>query len=304
MMSKVFKILTVIFVLVFACGCKASAQTTYSGGKYILPKSFKIDDKLLPPLENKQQVKPPAKSVSTQKKPPVVTASQKSGANASTQKPVAKSTVVEVKKIAAPPLPQKNTVLSTTVTQKSVQTQIPAKPVVNKSVKTTLPQKAIIKVQAPITLQKPVANKTISNTSQNSIHKAPAATSLPKPAVVKTMPQRPVVQTVQKQPVATVVYNNISLTSLVKNYKYSYDDTLKSTMVSLLEAGLTPVSYNTDKGQIIARLSSGKEVFVLIVPFGNTYTCVRITPTDGNYNLPMNTINQVFSSIDLNLKSN
>lgn len=113
----------------------------------------------------------------------------------------------------------------------------------------------------------------------------------------------PVVKTIKKEKKSEQVDKSVSLKNLVKNYKNSYNDTLKSTVASLNIMGITIISYNTQKGQIIAKLPSGKEIFVLIVPFSAERTCVRITPVDGEYNLPGNTIEEIFSEIEAALYS-
>lgn len=121
-----------------------------------------------------------------------------------------------------------------------------------------------------------------------------------KTVQTKTIQTKPVVKTVpvvKQEPPKT----QVSLENLVKNYKNSYADTLKSTIVSLNMMGIKTTSYNTQKGQIIAKLPSGKEIFVLIVPFSENQTSIRITPANGEYNLPMDIINEIFSAVEDNL---
>lgn len=203
MIKKLIKILAIILILLFGCGYQTNAKETANSCKnFILPKTFKINDDYLPPLNTKPITKPTVKTTVTP---------------------------VKTEKIVQPP------------------PKAPVKPTV----------------------------KTVSIPVKKDI------TPVSVPNIV----------------------NTVSLTNLVKSYKYSYTDTLQSTIISLSSLEITPVSYNTEKGQISAKLSSGKEIFILIVPFSENYTCVRITPTDGNYNLPMTTINQIFSAISDNLKT-
>ena len=147
-------------------------------------------------------------------------------------------------------------------------------------------------------------------TSSQTKNKTSAVYKLPT-SVITTSPVKnnSVKSTVlQTNPIKANPFNNsnnaTSLTNLIKNYESSYADTLKSTVIALSSMGIAPDSYNTERGQIIAKLPSGKEIFILLVPFKEDTTCVRITPTDGNYNISLYTINEIFSNIKENLPAN
>lgn len=214
-MSKTTFKLTAIILLIF-CGLKlpANAQTS-SGKNFILPKSFKINDDYLPPLDLK-------------------------------------------------PEPKQNKTTSTNPPSQTTQTKNTI-PVVNKQ---------------------PTA--TITTT--------PAPNDGSKTKTVQTNPVT--INTANK------TNNSTSLSNLIKVYDSSYENTMKSTIISLAAMGISPDSYNTDKGQILAKLPSGQGIFILLVPLGDNSTTVRITPTDGNYNIPLNTVNAIFSDINSNLTDN
>jgi len=245
MLNKFIKAPAIITLSLILCGFKAEAKEPATSGKnFILPKTFKINDQFLPPLD----IKPapvknkPVTAVKTPVKPAVATV------KAETKKTTPVTSTIPAKK--APTL----------VNKQPDKIQI-------KTVKQIKPE---IVVQAPV----PVASDKNNIVKVNYIQANPLKTS-----------------------------TAVSLSNLIKNYDFSYADTIKSTITSLSEMQIVPVSYNTENGQIIAKLDSGKELYILIVPYKENSTCVRITPADGNYNLPMATINEIFTAIGNNLQS-
>jgi len=241
-MFKIIKVLNIILISLLLCELNFSANAEDTNGKnFMLPKTFKINDEFLPPLNASSTTKQ-SKTLSTE------------------------TNAVNVNK--------SNSVTTSTV-NKTMQT------VKTNNVGTS----AQVKNKVPAVYKQPTAIITTTPSNNNSA----------KSTVVRTNAVKPV--TVNKS-------NNLSLTNLIKNYDCDYADTLKSTIISLSTMGITTSSYNTDKGQISAFLPSGKEIFILVVPFDNNSTYVRITPADGTYNLPMTTINTIFSNIQDNLSPN
>lgn len=164
-------------------------------------------------------------------------------------------------------------------------------PTVSKQTVTVTTQKANTPVKT---------TKTNAVTTSDEVKKTTSAVNTVKTSTPKTvtLQTNPVKKTVAETKVGN---NSSSLQYLVKSYAYSYANTLNATIISLSQTGITPVSCNTSKGQIIARLDSGKEIFILLVPYSEKLTSIRITPADGIYNLPMAIINQIFTAIEDNL---
>lgn len=102
-------------------------------------------------------------------------------------------------------------------------------------------------------------------------------------------------------PAITTVPTSISLTDLIRNYKYDYFRTLISTLVSLEELNLGQIHFDSSKGQIIASHASGKDIFILLLPSQDNLTYVRITPADGQYSINRELVNNIFSRIDHNI---
>ncbi len=96
---------------------------------------------------------------------------------------------------------------------------------------------------------------------------------------------------------------NLSLLELVRNFSYDYSKTLRSTMAALTQFNIKPLCYDSSKGQITARLNSGRELFILLLPSQEKLTHVRITPADGRYNLSRELIDNIFKNIERNLYS-
>ena len=102
---------------------------------------------------------------------------------------------------------------------------------------------------------------------------------------------------------STSVETDISLTELIKNFNYSYPKTFRSTLTTLMQFNIKPVSYDSSKGEIKAKLATGKEIFILLLPSQEKLTHVRITPADGRYDISRELISQIFQTIERNLYS-
>jgi len=102
-------------------------------------------------------------------------------------------------------------------------------------------------------------------------------------------------------PTLTTVPTTISLTELIRNYKYDYFRTLVSILVSLEELNLGQIYFDSSKGQIFVSPANGKDIFILLLPSQDNLTSVRITPADGQYNINREMVNSIFSRIDHNI---
>lgn len=155
---------------------------------------------------------------------------------------------------------------------------------------------SIMKFDAPVIEQKvavPVNNSTKPVLEQKSAVPISNNASFTK---------QPIVQNVSKNS-ELAGKANVSLTNLIKNYEYDYSSTFKLTLDTLVQFNVIPIDCDSAKGQIRARLaSSGREIFILLLPSSQKLTHVRITPADGNYNLPLGFVNQIFDAIDKNLQ--
>ena len=244
LLKTLIKIVVILSISLLLCELKLSVNAQANSGKnFILPKTFKINDKFLPPLDAKIE-HPQSKSVSTG--------------------------TVQVKVV------KPNSAVTSTQPKKTapVAYRQPA------SVVTTASDLNNLKLINATTTQKIIKQTSANNNNIKSV-------------VVQTNPL--------KTNSTNKVNNSVSLTNLIKNYRYTYADTLKSTITAFSSVGITLNSYNTERGQIIAKLPSGQEIFILVAPFNDNSTYVRVTPTDGNYNIPMTIINELFLNISNNL---
>ena len=94
---------------------------------------------------------------------------------------------------------------------------------------------------------------------------------------------------------------NISLSDCIKQYRYQYLDTFISTLAALSNSKINITSYNTSKGEIKAKLSNGKGLYILVNAPQSNMTQVRITPADGIYDIPAETISKLFEDIRIEL---
>lgn len=156
---------------------------------------------------------------------------------------------------------------------------------------------SVIKFDAPVIEQKSAnpVNKTTPTAS------AVQKNSVPASNIVSSITQEKP-QTVIKQQ-SIPIKQDVSLTNLIKNYNYDYASTFKLTLNTLPQFNIIPLDCDSSKGQIRAKLAStGKELFILLLPSNQNLTNVRITPADGNYNLPTGLVNQIFDAIGKNLQ--
>ncbi len=131
---------------------------------------------------------------------------------------------------------------------------------------------------------------------------------LPKSFKIKNTDLPPVeeniepVVNVDKMPDVPAV-TDVSLANLVKSFEYDYANTFKSTLNTLLLFDIVPSEYDSTRGQIKARLASGRELFILILPSDEKMTHIRITPADGRYDISLELVNNIFRAIDRSLYS-
>ena len=140
------------------------------------------------------------------------------------------------------------------------------------------------------------------NAANAEVYMLPKSFSVDKnnlPSIEEPITMAPITYIKLKEPVMT----NASLVNFVRNYECDYRSTLSSTLNTLVQANIMPVDYDSGRGQIRARLASGKELFILLLPSQAKLTHVRITPADGRYNVPPEMINDIFQGIGRNLIS-
>ena len=107
----------------------------------------------------------------------------------------------------------------------------------------------------------------------------------------------------QQQNTANYAATDISLIDFIRNFNYGYSKTFRLTMATLTQFDITPLFYDSSKGQIRAKFKSGKEIFILLLPSQEKLTHVRITPADGHYDFSKDLISNIFKNIDRNLYS-
>ncbi|MDD3014183.1 MAG: hypothetical protein PHC34_10820 [Candidatus Gastranaerophilales bacterium] len=100
---------------------------------------------------------------------------------------------------------------------------------------------------------------------------------------------------------SSVIEPDISLSDFIKNFNDSYSNTFTSTLYALSESKVEILSFNSKEGKIYARLYNKKNLYVLVHPVNDNNTSVRITPTDGVYNISDIVIKEIFKDIKADL---
>lgn len=124
------------------------------------------------------------------------------------------------------------------------------------------------------------------------------------PVIALNLQLNPIFAAEKTQATKTLPINNsenISLSDHIKQYNYKYLDTFISTIAVLSNSKITITTYNTSKGEIKARLSNNKELFILVTSLQDNLTQVRITPADGIYDIPVDNIKRILNNIKLEL---
>lgn len=143
---------------------------------------------------------------------------------------------------------------------------------------------------------------------QNAPQEKPPIVNIISPVVapvrsasVNKQTSKPILMPKTAIPQLTTVPTTISLTELIRNYKYNYTKTLVSTLVTLEELNLGSIRFDSSKGQIIVSTPGGNDIFILLLPAQDNLTYVRITPADGQYRFSRELINNIFSRIASNI---
>lgn len=114
---------------------------------------------------------------------------------------------------------------------------------------------------------------------------------------------KPVINTAL-QPSTSENVGNVSLVDLMRSYKATYHNAFYSALSALAQCNASIVSMDTSSGEIRAVLRSGKEFYVLIQPAENNSILVRITPSNGYYDFPVNNVHEVFEKIKVSAEKN
>jgi|GEM_PF-2892462 len=154
------------------------------------------------------------------------------------------------------------------------------------------------KVIKPVTSSKTSAGltniKTLKQVQQDSLSKLIDLSDLieqkNKPDVKSTVKQQSIVN---KKPLEPV----ISLSDFIGSFNASYSNTFTSTLYALSSSNAEILSFNSLEGKIYARLYNRKDLYILVHTVNDRNTSVRITPTDGVYNIPNSLVKEVFTDI-------
>ncbi|MFH0702679.1 MAG: hypothetical protein V2B14_03975 [bacterium] len=97
------------------------------------------------------------------------------------------------------------------------------------------------------------------------------------------------------------IITDISLSDFVRSYHYIYLDTFVSTLAVLASLDIAVISYDSSKGEIKARLNNGKDIFILVISYDEKITYIRITPINGDYNIPVEIVKNILDNVKLEL---
>lgn len=93
----------------------------------------------------------------------------------------------------------------------------------------------------------------------------------------------------------------LSFSDFVKEYDYPYQETFIACLAALPSSNITVTSYNSTKGEIKAKLKGAKELYITVLQTSTAKAMIRVTPTDGSYNIPVDTVKEFFKNINFEL---
>ncbi len=88
----------------------------------------------------------------------------------------------------------------------------------------------------------------------------------------------------------------------LKAFDASYMEVYINTIAVLSDLNTKVLSFNSEKGHINARLSEDKEVFIIILPVNQKLTYIRVTPSNGEYDLSQEFVSSFFTKVQSKLK--
>ncbi len=97
-------------------------------------------------------------------------------------------------------------------------------------------------------------------------------------------------------------HSSQNLLDHLKAFDASYMEVYINTIAVLSDLDTNILSFNSEKGHIVARLSEEKEVFIIILPVNQKLTYIRVTPSNGEYDLSQDFVNSFFAQIQSKLK--
>lgn len=93
----------------------------------------------------------------------------------------------------------------------------------------------------------------------------------------------------------------ISLDDFVRNYDRDYSKVFISTLSAVSRMKLGISSFNSSKGEIMAKLLNNKELFIVVYSSDEKNTLVRITPANGIYDFDEDIAAEIFKNIKIEI---
>lgn len=133
------------------------------------------------------------------------------------------------------------------------------------------------------------------NISANNI--APVANIKPKTPI---LPANNIVSTKQIQQTVKIqpsIDANLSMSNFVRSYSASYQKTFNSTLSALTDTNVEILKINSSDGIIIGRVTGWKSINITVKQINPGNTSVKITPTDGIYNISTSQTKEIFDNL-------
>ncbi|MFA6989776.1 MAG: hypothetical protein WC197_06885 [Candidatus Gastranaerophilaceae bacterium] len=112
----------------------------------------------------------------------------------------------------------------------------------------------------------------------------------PCPIPAKEIPQK----TPICHPKSAVQPASSSISNYTATFNRSYDDVFITALSALEKSPLTVISFDSESGRIFCNYRNLKAIYGKVESTSVNSTIFRITPADGNYNIPLTIINGIF----------
>jgi hypothetical protein len=92
-----------------------------------------------------------------------------------------------------------------------------------------------------------------------------------------------------------------SLANFTASFKKPYDKVFITAVSTLEKSPITVVSFDTASGRIFCNYRETKSIYGVVESTSSNSTVFRITPADGNYNIPLTIIKSIFQEMEQEL---
>lgn len=136
---------------------------------------------------------------------------------------------------------------------------------------------------------------TFASANSNGEILLPRIDLLPK--VTCPVPEKEMPKPVSK-PKDIQTHSGVSVLDYTATFNRPYDDVFIVAISALAKSPVTVVSFDSASGRIFCNYKNIKAIYAIVESPSSNSTIIKITPADGNYNIPLTIINKIFEDVN------